>query len=116
VWATNGAIGGTVVHVQADAPWCFSCFEWARSEEAQLRPPASPAPLTQPIGCAEPTFLGAGYNLNEVSVHAARTAIAALSGKPTHDAALLSLEHPSGADLPQWSVFSLAKHPKCLHG
>lgn len=116
VWATNGAIGGTVVHVPADAPWCFSCFEWARSEEAPLRPPASPAPLTQPIGCAEPTFLGAGYNLNEVSVHAARTAIAALSGKPTHDAALLSLEHPSGADLPQWSVFPLAKHQNCLHG
>ncbi len=115
VWATNGAIGGTVVHVPADAPWCFSCFEWARSDDARLVPPASPAPLTQPIGCAEPTFLGAGYNLTEVSVHAARTAIAALSGKPTHDAALLSLEHPSGADLPQWDVLSLGKHPKCLH-
>ncbi|GAB3543077.1 ThiF family adenylyltransferase [Arthrobacter tecti] len=115
-WATNGARGGAVIRVPATAPWCFSCFEWARSEEnTGLLPPASPAPLTQPIGCAEPTFLGPGYDLNEVSVHAVRTATAVLSGKPTHDAAILSLAHPSGADLPHWDVISLTKHPQCEH-
>ncbi|UKA54509.1 Mov34/MPN/PAD-1 family protein [Arthrobacter sp. FW305-BF8] len=56
----------------ASASWCFSCFEWARSGNPQLQPPASAGPLNQPIGCAEPTFAGPAYNLNEVSLHAAR--------------------------------------------
>lgn len=115
VWATNGAVGGTVLNIPAGAPWCFSCFEWTRAETPSLKPPASAAPLTQPIGCAEPTFVGAGYNLNEVSIHAARTAMAVLDGKPRNDVAVLSMNHPSGAELPQWEVSSLTKHEKCLH-
>jgi molybdopterin/thiamine biosynthesis adenylyltransferase len=114
-WATNGAFGGAVVHVPTNASWCFSCFEWARSKNVQLQPPASPAPLNQPIGCAEPTFTGPAYNLNEVSLHATRTVVAALSGKPTHDVAVLSLTHHSGADLPQWDVTSVTRDPDCLH-
>ncbi|MGJ9373833.1 ThiF family adenylyltransferase [Nesterenkonia sp. CF4.4] len=114
-WATNGALGGAVVRVPASAPWCFSCFEWARLKNDHLQPPASPAPLTQPAGCAEPTFLGPGHDLNEVALHAARTALGVLSNKPTHDAAVLSLEHPGGADLPQWDTQSLTRHPECQH-
>ncbi|MHA7146474.1 ThiF family adenylyltransferase [Arthrobacter sp. TmT3-37] len=115
-WATNGARGGAVIRVPGAAAWCFSCFEWERSEnDSPLLPPASPAPLTQPIGCAEPTFLGPGYDLNEVAIHAARTATAVLLDKPTHDAAILSLDHASGADLPRWEVAPLSEHPRCEH-
>lgn len=114
-WGTNGARGGAVVHIAATAQWCFSCFEWARLKDPVLQPPASSAPLTQPVGCAEPTFTGASYDLNEVSLHAVRTAVAALSARPTYDAAILSLPDASGADLPRWETASMALHPSCRH-
>lgn len=114
-WGTNGARGGVVVRVPPDAAWCFACFEWTRSEDERLLPPASPAPLTQPIGCAEPTFVGSGYDLNEIAIHGTRTAVAALLQRPTHDVAVLTLEHSSGADLPRWDVFPLSEHLECSH-
>ncbi|WP_281444412.1 ThiF family adenylyltransferase [Paenarthrobacter nicotinovorans] len=114
-WATNGAIGGVVAHIPANAPWCFACFEWTRQDNPGLLPPASPAPLTQPIGCAEPTFLGPAHNLNEVSLHAVRTAHAVLAGKATHPVAVFSLAKTEDAELPRWDPFSITPHQNCSH-
>lgn len=114
-WATNGARGGAVVHVPAAASWCFACFEWTRNDDKRLSPPVGTEQMTQPIGCAEPTFVGAGYDLSEVSGHTVRTAVAVLRKETTHDVAVLSLDHPTGADLPQWQPFSISKHPSCAH-
>jgi hypothetical protein len=41
--------------------------------------------------------------------------MAVLDGKPRNDVAVLSMNHPSGAELPQWEASSLTKHEKCLH-
>lgn len=112
---TNGARGGTVVHVPATSEWCFSCFEWHRAGDPRLMPPAAPSPLTQPVGCAEPTFTGAAHDLDEIALQAVRTATAALTGRPTYNAALLSIQDDSGVDLPSWQKYEVAKHKDCVH-
>lgn len=114
-WGTNGARGGAVVRIRSSSDWCFSCFEWSRRDDERLSPPASDAPLTQPVGCAEPTFIGSNFNLSEVALHAVRTASAVLTGAASHDVSILSFEHPSGADVPIWDVASVTRHGECQH-
>lgn len=113
--ATNGARGGTIVRVPEDADWCFSCFEWHRTEDPQLLAPAGLSPLTQPVGCAEPTFTGAAHDLDEVALQTVRTAAAVLRGRPVHDTVILTIQDPAGYDLPSWQGRQVTKHPQCLH-
>lgn len=113
--ATNGARGGTIVHVPSDGDWCFSCFEWHRGGDPQLHAPAGPSPLTQPAGCAEPTFTGAAHDLEEVALQAVRTAVAVLRGGTVHDAVILTIQDSAGRDLPSWQGHQVTKHAECLH-
>ena len=112
---TNGAWGGTVVRVAPGTPWCFSCFEWHRVEGSIPFPPVEQAPLTQPIGCAEPTFTGAAHDLDEIAMQAVRTAVAVLLNKPSFDVANVTLHDPVGPTLPRWTTYPVTKHPDCVH-
>ena len=79
-------------------------------------PPANPAPPTQPVGCAEPTFIGAAHDLSEVALHAVRTIVAELGGKPVFDAATVVLHDPDGGPtIPTWSAHTLTRHDQCEH-
>ena len=97
--ATNGAWGGSVVRVPAEADWCFACFQYHRVDGTMPIPPANPAPPTQPVGCAEPTFIGAAHDLSEV-----------------FDAATVVLHDPDGGPtIPTWSAHTLTRHDQCEH-
>lgn len=119
--ASEGAAGGTVVVVDADADWCFACFQWRRAEGAIPFPVAITGDSLQPVGCAEPTFAGAGFDLAEVSLHAARAAVARLlRGQPDaypeddHDVWILNLRSPGGSRVPPtWTAHAVARHPSC---
>ena len=114
--ATNGAWGGSVVRVPAEADWCFACFQYHRVDGTMPIPPANPAPPTQPVGCAEPTFIGAAHDLSEVALHAVRTIVAELGGKPVFDAATVVLHDPDGGPtIPTWSAHTLTRHDQCEH-
>lgn len=121
--ATNGAWGGMVGIVEADSPPCYVCFEHYLDDGTIVLPPASPAAPTQPIGCAQPTFTGAAFDLDEVSLHAARTAVASLSrgseqGYPrdAYNFAVLELRTSAGERIvPKWTGFTLERHPHCAN-
>lgn len=119
--ATNGAWGGLVGLIRAESTWCYTCFEYYLSDGTIVLPPSSPAPRTQPVGCALPTFTGAGFDLDEVSLHAARTAAAYLcegneNAYPaiSSDVDVVQLRDPEGnRSLPAWTGYKLNRHEKC---
>jgi len=119
--ASEGAAGGTVVVVDTDADWCFACFQWHRAEGAIPFPVAVTGGSVQPVGCADPTFAGAGFDLAEVSLQAARAAVARLlRGQPDaypedgHDAWILRLRAADGSRVPAtWKGYAVGRHPSC---
>ncbi len=119
--ATNGAWGGLVGLVKAGGGWCYTCFEHYISDGTIVLPPSSPAPKTQPIGCALPTFTGAGFDLDEVSLHASRTAAAYLcegneNAYPSlsSDVDVVQLRDEGGnRSLPSWRGYNLNRHEEC---
>lgn len=119
--ASEGAAGGTVVLVDPDADWCFACFQWHRAEFTIPTPIALGDRSVQPVGCAEPTFVGAGFDLAEVSLQAARTAVGRLLrdtsdgyGEDGHDAWILTMRDGDGTRVPpQWEGYTVTRHPSC---
>lgn len=123
--ATRGVHGGTVAAVLPDAlaagDGCWRCLASHQTDGTVPAPPASLGPLVQPLGCGEPTYTGAGFDLAVLATHAARVVIAALTGpggygtfaEPVHVA---SLRNPAGAPIPAvWTAHALPSHPDCDH-
>lgn len=119
--ASEGAAGGTVVLVDPDADWCFACFQWHRAEHAIPTPIALGDRSVQPVGCAEPTFVGAGFDLAEVSLQAARAAVGRLLrdspdgyGEDGYDAWILTMRDGDATRVPpQWKGHTVTRHPSC---
>lgn len=119
--ASEGAAGGAVVLVDPDADWCFACFQWHRAEHTIPTPVALGDRSVQPVGCAEPTFVGAGFDLAEVSLQAARTAVGRLLrdvpdgyGEDGYDGWVLTMRESDGTRVPpHWEGFTVTRHPSC---
>lgn len=116
-YATPNVEGG-VVTVFRPQGGCPTCLEWARHDGSLPRAPGpAEGTLRQPPGCSEPTFLGADFDLHEVSLQVMRavTAELAASGDPAvSDVYTLRFE-PSGggAPLPHWRRDELRLHSGC---
>lgn len=113
--AVNGAWGGTIVTIPADAPWCRDCLMWHYNDGNVPMPEEDPAPMSQPVGCAEPTFTGTAADLAEVSAHAARTVLGVLSGDQIEGADVVELRRDGLPILPTWTHFQPGQHPQCRH-
>lgn len=121
--ATNGGWGGRVVRlVPQPRRACWACLEYALEDGSIPVPPAAPESTgVQPVGCADPTFTGSGFDLAEVALHATRTAVATLQanqigGYPDsgHDISVLTLRTDDGLPIPPvWHGHSLPVHPSC---
>lgn len=119
--ASEGAAGGTVVLVDPDADWCFACFQWHRVDRSVPFPIAITTESIQPVGCAEPTFAGAGFDLAEVSLQACRVALGRLlrnvaDSYPSDgfDAWILALRAADGTVVPPtWDGYRLERHGSC---
>lgn len=121
--ATNGGWGGRVVRLSptpGTACWC--CLEYALNDESIPVPPAAPdAAGVQPVGCADPTFTGSGFDLAEVALHTVRVAVATLQadepgGYPDsgHDVHVLTLRTSDGVPVPPtWDGLPLPVHASC---
>jgi len=74
-------VGGGVVASYAPGGGCPVCLEWAWHDGSIEPPPGmfADAPTVQPPGCADRTFEGASFDLQEISLQAMRAALAALS-------------------------------------
>lgn len=127
--ATNGAWGGRVVRIMQATPGCYACLlhhltdEDRAEDEGERKYSALAAPLgdVQPVGCAEPTFTGSGFDIAEVSVFASRLAVSTLlSGREdtypafSGDVFVLALRDEKGDAIPPyWVARALERHPNC---
>lgn len=117
LFATPALEGGAVVRHAGDGG-CPNCLEWAWHNNEIPPPPGRGREdgLTQPPGCAERTFIGAGYDLQELSLQAVRLAVETLSGEVTDCSVVqtLSFVDDEGRRCPpKWRVDVLPKHLAC---
>lgn len=104
VGATPEVRGGTVMAHAIGGP-CPTCLWIARAAKSVETPSGEHDPLrVQPIGCAEPTFLGAGFDLQELSLQTVRIAIAALrTGLAKSQVYTLNLRNAADEEIaPTW--------------
>lgn len=122
VTATRGAWGGRIALIEPGVTQgCWMCLMHHRMDDSIPEPPVDPSGPVQPAGCADPTFTGPGFDLDEVSLQAVRVAVSTLlrkadSGYRTavDDVMLLKLREPDGTPvLPTWTGYALARHQAC---
>jgi molybdopterin/thiamine biosynthesis adenylyltransferase len=113
--ATHGAWGGTVGVFPASADTCWNCVELSLRDGLISPPQADEAGLVQPPGCAEPTFTGAGFDLSEVALQAARASIAEVTS-PSAVSVLHTVELRDSTGLriaPSWRTEWPERHIEC---
>lgn len=124
--ATPGIGGGTTVSIKAEDDACYACLQWRQclpADDPEHLPSAPEVddPGVQPVGCAERTFTGSGFDLEVVSTQAARVAVATLladvdGGYPSDgfEVHLLTLRTPDGQPVPpSWQGFHLERYEHC---
>jgi molybdopterin/thiamine biosynthesis adenylyltransferase len=127
VFATPGAWGGEIAVVMPESDACWGCVYKAQ-QTREMRFPAS-APeregVVQPVGCADPTFTGAGFDIEPLAAETVRTVVASLlEGEERAypalpwQVAVLSLRDEAGNPTPPtWQTYPLTRHPQCpAHG
>lgn len=114
--STNGAHGGQLVRLQKGTTGCLNCLRWHQFEGTIAEPPFLAGDWSQPAGCAASTFLGASWDLQEVSLAAARLAVGTLMGDGQEwDVAVLAMVDETGRPQPpSWRTFQLRQHPRCV--
>lgn len=115
--ATEGLAGGLVASFPARSQACLACLREHWNERALPKPRSGPAGTVAPVGCNQPTFVGGGFDLQEVSLEAVRTCIDLLTagnggGEPL--LAILELRNAQGErKRPQWWEGTIPRHPSC---
>lgn len=120
-YATEGLVGGLVARLRAEENLCWNCIRHHWNEGVLPEPPHDPTGVVTPVGCNSPTFSGGGYDLQEVSLEAVRSAVGML-GSGVCDAgdwslALLAMRSGDGRRVPpRWTVYDVKNSPKCSCG
>ncbi len=116
VAATASVKGGTV-SVYRPTSGCPVCREYAYDDGAlQMAPGAEDYDdLLQPPGCAENTFTGASFDLQELSLQAARLVVEVLRerGQEESEVYTLSLEAEGQRVPPRWTTDTLHRSQRC---
>jgi len=123
-----GAWGGVVARVRPgeDRP-CWICYSSTLRdlEAAGCGPATDLTGFTQPLGCADPTFTGVGFDVAEFGLIAARVVTSTLVGGvpgmypgTAWDLGVVSLRSPEGIlATPAWTAIPLVVHHDCpRHG
>jgi hypothetical protein len=86
-----------------------------QDDQTILYPPQDPASFVQPTGCADPTFVGAAFDLTEISLATARMVVSTLRRLDlTWDVQILRLRDDRGRPIPgTWDGYRLVHHPGC---
>jgi len=113
-WGTEGGWGGAVARVVPGRTGCWYCLQLALDEGTIPLPPAAPAASLQPRGCAEPTFVAAGYALSPIIAQAVRLIARTLRGDGGEDVFICELEDQGGElPAPRWTSYPLAVDKRC---
>jgi molybdopterin/thiamine biosynthesis adenylyltransferase len=120
--ATHGAWGGKIVRIRPQhTEGCWLCLRYAMEEGSLVPPPDNPNGELQPLGCADPTFTGAGFDLQQIALAAVRMAVSTicqstLDGYPAiaADVQMVHLRGPDGSAIaPQFIDYHLPRHNQC---
>jgi molybdopterin/thiamine biosynthesis adenylyltransferase len=121
VYGLSGAWGGRVIRLRPDlTTGCWMCFKLTVQNGAFPTPPSDPT-MVQPVGCAEPTFTGANFDMQHVTLVGVRAAVLSLvqghASAPkdmTDDVFTLSLRTAEGSPItPSWTSSPLLQHSQC---
>ncbi len=123
VSTTRGAWGGVVARIRPDVEaGCWVCLQHHQQDVGIPMPPENAAGAVQPVGCAAPTYIGAGFDVTYIALAGVRVAVATLLGKtnPAYDlpwdVAVISLRGDDGrVAAPAWITTPLTRHLKCPH-
>ncbi len=119
---TFGAWGGVLVRIRPDkTEGCWVCFMHGLEDTSFPCPFSDPVGEIQPVGCADPTFTGAGFDSGLIALGGVRLAVSTLTEKEQigypkfdWDVAIINLRDNNGnAITPTWQTFDLKKHPSC---
>lgn len=125
--STNwGAWGGVVARIMPGKEACYSCLTLSLNEECpneyRIVPPYSNEKgFFQPPGCANPTFVGASFDINIIAMTGVRYAISTLlNGSEGQyppidkDICIINLRDKDGrAVAPSFTTKNLIRHPEC---
>lgn len=124
VTGTPGGWGGKVSRVVPDDPdsACWNCLQHHLAGDAATipDPPSSPDETFQPLGCADPTFTGAGFDMAALALLGVRMAISTLTAAhergypelPWH-VQVISLRDTAGTPTFTVDPYVLTRHPDC---
>lgn len=118
LYASPTVEGGVVARFAPD-DGCPTCLEFAWDDGSIFKPPGlgNEETLIQPKGCAEMTFAGANYDLQELSLQAVRLIVETLNntgGQISSTIETLSLVDDTGSPTPPtWKVDMLPVKPGC---
>lgn len=124
LWATGtpGGWGGTIGRiVPGKTQGCWKCYQSRLFDQSIKTPNQEVTPDIQPAGCFHPTFTGAGFDMDHVSLAAVRLAVSTLcadkeSGYPDFewDVGVVDLWSEKGSPIaPEWHTYKLTKHTDC---
>lgn len=122
VVGTHGGWGGKVFRVlphQTDG--CWLCYRYACDDGSIPEPPSDPGGTVQPLGCADPTFTGAGFDMAQVALYGVRTAVSTLCDGAEGgylpiewDVTHLHFRDKDGRLIaPLYQTHMITRHPKC---
>ncbi len=79
VSGTQGGWGGRVFRVRPyKGTGCWYCYEDACRKGVIPKPPVDKDGKFQPVGCADPTFTGAGFDMVQIAIMGVKMAISTL--------------------------------------
>lgn len=118
---THGCQGGIVGRVIPGVDQgCWHCFQRSLGDGRISQPKDSGRDDIQPGGCSQSTFIGAGIDSDEVSLMAARLAVATLCrgeqnayGDFDWNIAVGDFYNENGPISPEWKRSNLEIHPQC---
>jgi hypothetical protein len=121
--ATPGGWGGRVLSLVPDrTKGCWLCYRHSLWDKTIAEPPMHPNGEIQPVGCSDPTFTGAGFDLLFVALMGVKIAVSTLCKGTTGaypaagwDVTTIALRGEDGSLIPpRFESHLLKVHPKCL--
>lgn len=122
VWVEGRQGGwGGLVGCAMPGEACWACIEWSQADGAVSSPPSAPDDVgwRQPQGCGDPTFTGAGFDMQTLAMSGVRAAVSALAEDddyPTRpwNVEVISLrDEDGGAAAPTWDARTVEGRADC---
>lgn len=122
VSGTQGGWGGRIVRIRPNVTGgCWACVEAARFAGDYPEPPADDSKPIQPIGCANPTFTGTGFDMANLAMHGVRLSVSTLLAgadgaypNANWDLEIIAFRGNDGREIQaDVKTFSLPRHAEC---